>query len=54
MPLTQQDIDELKQIHKEEYGEDLSNEEAWDMGIRLVNLAKTLCTVKRPKTEEKK
>ncbi len=54
MPLTQEAIDKLKKIHYEEFGEELSNEEAWDMGIRLVNLAKTLCTVKRPKTENKK
>lgn len=42
MPLTQEAIDKLKKIHFEEYGEELSNQEAWDMGTRLVNLFKTI------------
>ena len=42
MSLTQQSINDLKQIHKEEYGEDLTDQEAWDMGIQLLNLAKAL------------
>jgi hypothetical protein len=42
MPLTQESIDELKQIHLEEYGEKLSNQEAWDMGINLLNFAKAV------------
>jgi len=54
MPLTQEAIDDLKKIHFEEYGEKLTNDEAWEMGVRLLNLAKTLCTVKRPKIEDKK
>jgi len=54
MPLTQEAIDELKQIHKEECDEELSNQEAWDMDIRLLNLAKTLCTAKQQKSDDKK
>jgi len=42
MSLNQKAIDELKKIHFEEFGEELTNQEAWDMGIRLVNLFKTL------------
>jgi hypothetical protein len=48
MPLDQKAIDKLKKIHLEEYGEELTNQEAWDMGIRLINLFKTL--VRRPKS----
>ncbi len=42
MPLTQEAIDDLKKIHFEEYGEELTNDEAWEMGVRLLNLTKTL------------
>lgn len=42
MPIDQKAIDQLKKIHFEEFGEKLTNEEAWDMGVRLVNLFKTL------------
>jgi hypothetical protein len=38
MPITQDDIDNLKAIYKNQFGETLSSEEAWEMGIRLVNL----------------
>ena len=38
MPLTQDHIDELKKIHKEDFGEELTDKEAWEMGTRLVNL----------------
>ena len=53
MPLTHKAIDDLKKIHFEEYGEKLTNDEAWEMGVRLISLAKTLCTVKKTKTEDK-
>jgi hypothetical protein len=53
MPLTQQAIDELKQIHKEEFGEELANDEAWDMGIRLINLFTHLSKVKQLKANDK-
>ncbi len=38
MRLSQQDLDEFKQIYKEEFGEEISNAEALDMGLNLVNL----------------
>jgi len=42
MPLDQKAIDELIKIHLQEFGEELTNEEAWDMGIRLLRLFKAL------------
>jgi hypothetical protein len=38
MPLTQKAIDELKAIHKKLTGEELSDKEALEMGINLLNL----------------
>lgn len=38
MPLKQKHIDELITIHRRIAGETLSNEHAWDMARRLVNL----------------
>lgn len=49
MPLTQQHVDELKAIHKADFGEDLSDEEAWEMGTNLVNLFRLLLTADRLK-----
>ncbi len=42
MSLEQHHIDELKRIHKEDFGEDLTDDEAWEMGHRLVNLFRLL------------
>ena len=42
MPLSQKNVDELKAIYKETVGEELSDKEAWDMAIRLLNLFKVL------------
>ena len=42
MSLTQQAINELKQIHKKEFGEELTNEEAMDMGYSLLRLFKAM------------
>jgi len=42
MPLDQNAIDELKKIHLEETGEELTNDEAWEMGIGLLKLMKAL------------
>jgi len=42
MSLSQESIDELKKIHLEEFNEQLSDREAWDMGYRLLGLAKAL------------
>ena len=49
MPITQNDIDKLKVIYKNQYGKDLSNDEAWEMGIRLVNLFRLLLGDEPPK-----
>ncbi len=43
MPLNQSDIDELKQIYCEEFGKPISDEEAWEMGARLLRLFYILC-----------
>ena len=42
MPITQHDIDRLKEIYKRQYKEELSDKEAWEMGIRLINLFRLL------------
>lgn len=42
MPLQQTDIDELKKLYKEDVGEEISDEEAWAMGTRLLNLYRLL------------
>lgn len=42
MPLHQRDIDELSAIYFRRYGERLTNEEAWEMGNRLVRLFRIL------------
>lgn len=52
MPLTQNNIDELKQIYKEEHGKELSDKEAWDMGIRLVSLFRLLLQHKNIKRNQ--
>ena len=49
MSLDQNAINELKQIHLEETGEALSDEEAWDMGLNLVKLLGALSRGARPK-----
>jgi len=38
MPLSQKAIDELKVIHKNVTGEELSDNDALEMGINLLNL----------------
>lgn len=45
VPLTRQAIEELKAIHQKESGEDLSDDEAWAMGERLLRF---LDVVTRP------
>lgn len=45
MPLTQRAINELKMIHREETGEVLSDEEAWEMGNRLLRVFAVLTRV---------
>lgn len=36
MSLTQIDIDELKAVHYRVTGEELTNEQAWEMGMNLM------------------
>ena len=48
MSLDQKAIDELKKIHYDETGEQLSNQEAWDMGLNLIKLLKALSRSPRP------
>lgn len=42
MSLDKNAINELKKIYLDEYGEELSDEEAWDVGISLINLMKII------------
>jgi len=54
MPLDQEAINELKQIYFAEFGERLSDQQAWDMGIGLVNLFKSLASFRLSKKVENK
>jgi hypothetical protein len=54
MPLDQEAINELKQICLEEFGEMPTDKEAWDMGIGLVNLFKSLASFRLPEKVENK
>jgi hypothetical protein len=38
MRLNRSDIDELKTIYQERFNEELSDDEAWEMGRRLMRL----------------
>lgn len=49
--LSQKAIDEFKTIYKEEFGEDLSDQEALDLSTRTINLFKVIY---RPIPEAKK
>lgn len=40
--LSRQAIDEFKAIYKDEFGKDLSDDEALEMGLRLLNFLKFL------------
>ena len=42
MPIQQTDIDELKRIYQNDFGQPLSDQEAWEMGTRLVQLFRLL------------
>jgi hypothetical protein len=42
MPIVQHDIDKLIAIYEKQFGENISNEEAWEMGINLLNLFRLL------------
>lgn len=45
MTLTRVDIEELKAIHNENFGEHLSDDEACEMGRRLMRLIRVLLRV---------
>jgi len=40
MPLTQDDIEDLKGLLRAEYGEEVPHDEAWDVGLSLVELCR--------------
>lgn len=42
MPLNQQHINELKKIYRHDNGDDLSDKDAWAMGIRLIAMFRLL------------
>lgn len=51
MLLTRHDIEELKTIHKERFREELSDDEAWEMGRRLMRLFSVLLRVPRKRDD---
>lgn len=42
MALTKEAVDKLKELHRKETGEELSEEEAWEMATRLLELARLI------------
>lgn len=42
MQLTQEAIDEFKEIYKKEYGKEISDDEAREMGTRLLRVFKII------------
>lgn len=45
MQLSPQAIQEFKQIYREEYGKEISDDEAREAGTRLVRVFKVICEV---------
>ena len=52
MLLNRHDIEELKAIHHERFGEQLSDDEAWEMGRRLMRLFSVLLRVPQTSQDE--
>lgn len=52
MQLTQEDLNEFKQIYQKEYGEEISDTEAREMGMRLLRLCKTLLEIATQSADE--
>lgn len=50
MIINQFDINELKELYRKAYGKDLSNEDAWEMGNRLVRAITALARI--PESEK--
>lgn len=53
MHLTQEAIDEFKAIYKSEFKEDISDDEAREMGTRLLRVFRVLLDVSHEGTENK-
>jgi hypothetical protein len=51
--LEQKDLDELKALYKKEFGEDISDDEAFEMGLRLLSLFSVIARPV-PKDKDKK
>ena len=45
MQLSQEDIDEFKAIYRKHYGQEISDAEARDMGMRLLRVLKVIFEV---------
>ena len=45
MQLSQKDIDEFKEIYRRQFGEDISDDEARQMGTRLLRFFKVLLEI---------
>jgi hypothetical protein len=45
MQLTQEDLEEFKQIYRREYGADISDAQALEMGTRLLRVVKVVVDV---------
>lgn len=50
--LKQSDIDRLKEIYHQEFNEEIDNQEAWEMGYRLLNLVKAVYSAQPKKRKE--
>jgi len=52
MELSQEAIDEFKEIYKKEFGEEISDDDAREMGTRLLRVFRVLLEVVGKEAEE--
>lgn len=43
MQLSRKELDEFKQIYKDEYGKDLTDDQAYDLALPLLQLFSVIC-----------
>jgi len=51
MPLSRDAINELKAIYSSEFGENLSDRDAWEMGHRLLRIFETITRSPSPEKD---
>lgn len=51
--LSDEQIKEFREIYKEQFGTEISKEDAYENGIKLLRLMRIICTPVEKKTREK-